>query len=360
MTDRDGPTDGRTDDVSDCIPDGSRANTRTDGGSNAPFKTIADVKETRRDRYRKTFDAYVRAPVSILSKDPRAIIGFGLMGLYILMGAIAVFVLEPTQPFDGEPYVQPFRTLDHPLGTNKIGQDLMYQAFYSIVPLGKMMLSGAVFTITVGSAVGIVSGYKGGLVDRVLTTVTDVFINLPGIPLVIVLAILFSPENEFVIGILLSVAAWAGLARALRSQVLTIREEAFVEASRAMDIPLHRILYDEVLPHLMPYIMVNTASAARRVIFSAVGLYFLGILPFTGANWGTMLSQSYSSDSFFAPGRVHWLLVSLVFIIGFSVSLILLAQSLDRVSNPRVRARHAERADIETEDEQLQKEVTRI
>jgi peptide/nickel transport system permease protein len=360
MTNRNSKTDHQADSVTDCVPEESGESAQTDGGTAAPFRTTAEFDETRRDRYEKLFHRYVRAPVSILRKDPRATIGFGLMGLYILMGIIAVFILEPTQPFDGEPYVQPFQTWEHPLGTNKLGQDLMYQAFYSIVPLGKMMISGALFTVVLGTVVGVVSGYKGGLVDRILTTVTDVFINLPGIPLVIVLAILFSPKDEFVIGILLSVASWAGLARSLRSQVLTLREEAFVEASRVMDIPLHRVLYDEILPHLMPYIAVNTAGAARRVIFSAVGLYFLGILPFTGANWGTMLSQSYSADSFFAPSRIHWLLISLIFIIGISVSLILLAQSLDRVFNPRVRARHAERADLGDEDEQVEREITRI
>lgn len=351
----------------DRVQSGSKAgdtgnNTHTDGGTAAPFSTTAEVEETRKDRYQKKLNAYVIAPLSIIRHDIRAIIGFSLMGLYLLMGAIAVFYLEPTQPFDGQPYIQPFQTWEHPLGTNSIGQDLMYQAFYSIVPLGKMMISGALFTIFLGTAFGVISGYKGGIVDRILTTITDVFINLPGLPLVIVLAILFSPRDEFLIGILLSVASWAGLARAIRSQVLTIRQEAFVEAARAMDIPLPRLLYKEVLPHLMPYITVNTASAAQSVIFAAVGLYFLGILPFTGANWGTMLSQAYSSSSFFTTSRIHLLLVPLVFIIGFSISLILLAQSLDRVFNPRVRARHAKRADIEEDegDEQVELGMTRI
>lgn len=362
MTDRDQTAEEETR-VESLIPEKPAEVLRTDGGSTAPFTTTAQVEETRWDRYSKKFDTYVQRPFSIVRHDVRAILGFGLIGLYLLMGATAVFALEPTQPFDGQPYIGPFQTWEHPLGTNKLGQDLMYQAFYSIVPLGKMMISGALFTVGMGTVFGVLSGYKGGMVDRILTTITDVFINLPGLPLVIVLAILFSPKDEFVIGILLSVASWAGLARALRSQVLTLRGESFVEAARAMDIPVHRLLYKEVLPHLMPYITVNTAGAARSVIFAAVGLYFLGILPFTGANWGTMLSQAYGSDSFFAMGRVHWLLIPLIFIIGFSVGLILLAQSLDRVFNPRVRARHAEKADIsdeEEEQEQVEMGMTRI
>lgn len=331
-----------------------------DGDAAAPFSITADIEETRKDRYKDKLDTYVLGPLRIIRSDPRAVIGFSLLGLYIMFGIIAVFVLEPTYTFEGDPYVQPFQTWDHPLGTNNLGQDLMYQGFYSIIPLGQMMIAGALFTIILGTVVGIISGYKGGGIDRVLSTITDVFINLPGLPLVIVLTVLFQPQNEFVIGIMLTVASWAGLARAIRSQILTLREEAFIEAARAMGIPLHKLLYKEILPHMAPYIVVNTAGAAQSVIFAAVGLYFLGILPFTGANWGTMLSQSYGSDSFWHLDQVHWLIVTLAFIIGISIALILLAQSLDRVFNPRVRARHAERAVIEDEEEQTNIGVTRI
>jgi len=327
---------------------------RTDGGTAAPFRTTADVRETRWDRYRAKYEAYVLTPLSIIRNDPRALVGFGIMGLYAVLGFTAAFLMEPTEVYEGPAYLQPFRTMEFPLGTNKLGQDLLYQAFFSIIPLGQMMISGALLTIVLGTAVGVISGYKGGMIDRILSTLTDVFINLPGLPLVIVLSILFQPDSEFLIGFLLAVASWAGLARAIRSQVLTLREESFVEAARAMDIPTHRLVYKEILPHLMPYITVNTAQAAQTVIFSAVGLYFLGILPFTGANWGTMLSQAYSNRAFFNPERLHWLVIPLVFIIVFSIGLILLAQSLDRVFNPRVRARHGERADLDVEESEEQ------
>lgn len=351
MTDNDQTSEESTE-LEKLIPEDNTGEALSDGGAVGPFKTTAQVDETRRDRYKETLNSYIIAPVRIIRHDLRAVIGFTLLGTYLLMGVIAVVFLEPTYPFHGDPYIKPFQTWEHPLGTNKLGQDLMYQGFYSIVPLGKMMITGATFTIVMGTMVGLIAGYKGGMIDRVLTTITDVFINLPGLPLVIVLTVLFEPQDEFVIGIILTVAAWAGLARAIRSQVLTLREEAFIEAARAMDIPLHQILYKEVLPHLAPYITVNTAGAAQGVIFSAVGLYFLGILPFTGANWGTMLSQAYASNSFYSMESVHWLIVTLVFIIGFSIGLILLAQSLDRVFNPRVRARHAQRADIEDAEEE--------
>jgi len=340
-------------DAPDAGDDESVADTltyRSDGGTASPFRTTAEVDETRWDRYQRLYETYLGTPISIVRKDYRAIVGLSILGLYLLFGFVAAFLMEPTELYEAEPFIQPFQTMEYPLGTDKFGQDITYQAFYSIVPLGKMMLSGAMLTIGLGTTVGIISGYKGGMIDRILSTVADVFINLPGLPLVIVLSVLFQPKSELLIGLLLAVASWAGLARAIRSQVLTLRQESFVEAARAMDVPSHRLMYREILPHLLPYIAVNTAQAAQTIIFAAVGLYFLGILPFTGANWGIMLSQAYAASAFFSPTRIHWLIVPLVFITVFSIGLILVAQSLDRVFNPRVRARHGEEADLDVDE----------
>ncbi|MFB9809406.1 ABC transporter permease subunit [Haladaptatus pallidirubidus] len=117
-------------------------------------------------------------------------------------------------------------------------------------------------------------------------TITDVLMTIPGLPLVIVLAVLLEPRNPWVVGVVLTVNAWSGLARAIRSQVLTIRSESYVEASRLMGVSTPNILMKDVIPPIMPYIMVNFVNSARTVIFSSVGLYFLGILPFTNQNWG--------------------------------------------------------------------------
>ncbi len=95
----------------------------------------------------------------------------------------------------------------------------------------------------------------------------------------------------------------------------------------------------------MPYIVVNMANAARRIIFAAVALYFLGVLPFSDANWGVMLDNAYNSGALYRTDALHWLLVPMIAISGIAMGLILLAQSLDQVFNPRIRARHQEIGD---------------
>lgn len=343
---------GSGDSVDGLIPDsagGSDAvgtddrTVRSDGGTvDSPFETTSTVQETRADRIDRVLEEYVRTPLGIVAGDWRAVVGSAILSVYVLMGTIGVMLIEPTHPAQGPQLLGPFQNVEFLLGTTQTGKDLLAMTVHATPSMLIMMLSGAVFTVVVGTVFGVVAGYKGGMTDTVLSTITDVFINLPGLPLTIVLATLLADwiESPVTLGILLAVAAWAGLARAIRSQVLTIRGESFVESARAMDLSTVWILRKEILPHLMPYIAVNMVNAARRIIFGAVALYFLGVLPFADANWGVMLNNAYESGAIYRGSARHWLFVPMAAISGIAVGLILLAQSLDRVFNPRARARH--------------------
>lgn len=327
---------------------------RSDGGmveSDSPFETTSTVEETRSDRIDRFLEGFVRTPWSILRNDWRAMVGFAILSVYVLMGTVGVYLVEPTYPAHGPRLLGPFENWEFPLGTTSSGRDVFAMTVHSTPSILIMMASGAVFTVVVGTVFGVVAGYKGGVIDTVLSTITDVFINIPGLPLVIVLATLLEAwiNNPVTLGFLLAVAAWAGLARAIRSQVLTIRSESFVESARAMDLQTRWILMREIIPHLMTYIVVNMVNAARRIIFAAVALYFLGVLPFSDANWGVMLNNAYNSGALYRPAAYHWLLVPMIAITGIAIGLILLAQSLDRVFNPRARARHERGSDAAPE-----------
>ena len=351
----------------DAADDGSATAVRSDGGTldtDSPFETTASVAETRSDRIDRFLEEYVRTPWSILRDDWRALASFAILSVYVLMGTVGVYLVEPTHPAHGPQLLGAFENWAFPLGTTSSGRDVFSMAVHSTPSILIMMASGAVFTVGVGTAFGVVAGYKGGMVDTVLSTITDVFINIPGLPLVIVLATLLEDwiNNPVTLGVLLAIAAWAGLARAIRSQVLTIRSESFVESARAMDLPTRWILAKEILPHLMPYIVVNMVNAARRIIFAAVALYFLGVLPFSDANWGVMLNNAYEAGALYRPDAYHWLLVPMIAISGIAIGLILLAQSLDRVFNPRIRARHQDLGDdgVEPDSENESKNMMNV
>lgn len=338
-------------DGSDSPDDDSSATTaRSDGGTiDSPFETTSTIEETRGDRISRFLEEYIQTPWSILREDWRAMVGLAIVSVYILMATVGVYLVEPTRPAHGPQLIGAFQNWEFPLGTTSSGRDVLSMTIHSTPSILIMMASGALFTVVVGTLFGVVSGYKGGAIDTVLSTITDIFINIPGLPLVIVLATLLEDwiNNPVALGVLLAVAAWAGLARAIRSQVLTIRDESFIESARSMDLSTRWILSKEILPNLMPYIVVNMVNAARTIIFAAVALYFLGVLPFSDANWGVMLNNAYNSGALYRPSAYHWLLVPMIAISGIAMGLILLAQSLDRVFNPRVRARHESPGDNE-------------
>lgn len=341
-------------DRSESDAGGAGGDVRTDGGTvadDSPFEVVSQYEETRADRIRKLVDTYLQAPLKIIWKDWRARFGIVTVTFYVLMWLVGPMIIDAPAVGDGGALAAPFETWEYPLGTDAQGRDLLAQIVYSTGEILKMAFSGAMVTVGVGTLVGAIAGYKGGWTDTVLSSITDVFINLPGFPTVMVLAILLDiGTNPYVVGALLSIANWGGLARSIRSQMLTLRGESFVEASRAMGIPTRTIVFKEIVPHLMPYVVINLTNAARRVIFSAIGLYYLGILPFENLNWGITLQLAYNSNAHIRPGALHWFLAPMIAILFLSMGLILLGQSLDRVFNPRVRARHEKRASGGDED----------
>lgn len=320
----------------------------TTSQQDSPFETTADADVTRADRYRAMFDEAVVAPAKIIANDPRALVGLLIVGTFLLAGTVGVVLIEVPRATDGPRLVAPFVSMEFPLGTDIVGKGIFAQLVHATPAMLKMMLSGGVFAVGMATIWGAIAGYKGGTIDQVMMTVADVVITIPGLPLVIVLTAFFQPEDPFVVGLLLAVNAWGGFARSLRSQVLTIRRESYVEASRTIGVGTNTIIFRDVLPNLMPLISVRAANSARSVIFRSVALYFIGILPFSTFNWGVMMNQAYQSGALFDMDRAHWLIAPMVTLVLFSLGLILLSQGLDRIFNPRIRAKHAKHTGEET------------
>lgn len=325
-----------------------------DGGSSSvsEFQQMADVSMTESERRRQWLDEKILAPARITWSDWRARTGVLVVLFYLFVGTFGLLLVTEPSPNQGGYLIGAFRTLEYPLGTTASGVSLLSQTVYATPSMLVMVASGAVFTVCLGTVFGTLAGYKGGTVDRVLMIVTDIMMTIPGLPLTIVLASALQIEgNPVIIGILVTVNAWAGLARAVRSQVLTLRDAEYVEASRIMGIETSVIISGDIVPNLMPYITMNFVQQARAVIFGVVGLYFLGVLPYNSTNWGVMMNAAVNrAGATSSAAAFHWLLVPMLTIILLALGLTLLAQGADRIFNPRVRARHAET--VATEDDE--------
>lgn len=308
---------------------------QSDGGASA------DV--TRGERLAELFEERVRKPAIVAWADRRTRVGLSILSVYVGMAVVAVFDLYRAPSTNQAPQlVGPFESWGHPLGTTMSGVDLLSLIVHSTPDILLMIVAGSVWATGVAVLVGTLAGYKGGMVDRVLMSISDVVMAIPGLPLVIILAVTFNPQNPIVLGILININYWAGLGRSLRSQVLTIREDSYVEASRTMGVGTPRIIAKDIVPNLMPYVTVNFVFAARYVVFASIGLFFLGVLPYSVQNWGVTLNYAYSGGALFTWEAAHWLIFPMIAIMGLSLALILLGQGMDRVFNPRVRTRLAE------------------
>lgn len=298
----------------------------------------------------RKFDTYVYAPFMVIWRDVRGKIGITIISLYLVAGLAAYREWYPAPTSTPEDsFVSPFSTLSYPLGTDQTGQDLLGLMIHATPDMLQMILAGSVFATVMATSIGVFSGFEGGYLDRVLMTIADIVITIPGLPLLLVIAAIFEPQSPYTVGLLLTINAWGGTAREIRSQVLSLRNESFIEASRAQGIATHNMLAKDVVPNIFPYAMIKAVDAAKGVIFGSVALYYLGVLPFTNQNWGIVLNIAHGSGiPYISWDFAHWIIVPIATISLMSIGFILLAQAMDRLANPRIRARHAKTVDDAT------------
>jgi peptide/nickel transport system permease protein len=308
-----------------------------------------DEEMTRVERLQSSYERLIAAPLRVMWNDWRGRIGLLIIIGYLFMGTLGVVVISPPKLNEGPQLLGMFQTLSYPLGTDGFGQDLFAVIVHATPAMLMMVAAGAVFATSIATVIGSLTGYRGhSSIDRILMFFTDTMMTIPGLPLIIVVAALFQPKNPIIVGILLSINAWAGLARAIRSEVLSIREESYVEASTIMGLRTRTIIATDLLPNVMPYITINFVNAGRAIIYNSVGLYFLGLLPFSQPNWGVILNFAYNKGGLQTWDVAHWLIVPMAAIIILTLGLTLFAQAADRVFNPRTRARYVDNADTDS------------
>lgn len=345
-------------------PDTTEQSIFTDGGSipaeqpQSPFETVSDTELSRQDRYRQAFHEYVVTPFRVIWADWRAQFGLAIILFYVLMGTVGVYLLDPPRASEGPLLLGAFQSWAFPLGTDGLGRGILGQIVYATPAMLKMITAGALFATGMATVWGVFAGYKGGSVDRLIMSFVDVLMTIPGLPLVVVLAAIIEPRNPYLVGIVLTINGWAGFARQLRAEVLKLRQNSYVEASRTMGISTFNIIAKDILPNVMPLIVVSFVTRARNVIIASVGLYFLGILPSSTLNWGLMLNSAYSNGGIYSPEQAHWLYAPMITIVLLSLGLLLFGQGCDRIFNPRIRARHAKPSGKESSDDTSFEEET--
>jgi peptide/nickel transport system permease protein len=272
----------------------------------------------------------------ISRSDTPAFIGGVVIVIYLLVAIIGPLVVSV--PHDNNPsnaYLPP--SMKYPLGTDFLGNSVLSEVIVGTRPIMEVGISAAVMVVVVGVTVGLVAGYLGGAVDQVVMRITDVFLTIPGLPLVIVIATIVKTTNPLALAGILSIAGWAGLARAVRSQALSLRTSDFIDAARVQGLPLRNIVGRQLLPNIGPYVAIHFLLAVTDAIYAEVGLYLLGVAPITGTNWGIMINLAMSQGALYTSQSIFYLFSPMLAIVFLQVALVYFSRAMDRLFNPRLR-----------------------
>src|SRR5882757_4092664 len=207
----------------------------------------------------------------------KVVVGLCLVAFFVLLSLIGPLFMH-TDPQATGPDVLQAPSGRHLLGTTQTGEDVLTQLINGgRVSLGVGALAACVATV-LSVTIGLISGYARGAVDGVLSIITSVFLVIPALPLLIVLAGYLPNKGIESVAIVISVTAWASGARVIRAQTLSVRRRDYIEAARASGERGHRIIFAEILPNEITLIAASFLSSVVVGILAEAGLSFLGLV----------------------------------------------------------------------------------
>jgi len=183
------------------------------------------------------------------------------------------------------------------LGSDYLGDPLLLDVIWGFRYFMEIGLVAAILTVGIGVVLGLVAGFVGGLIDQALNFVFNLLLTIPSFALWLILALIFRNASPFLLGFILGILSWAGLARSIRSVTLSAKNKEYVEASKSLGLGPLSIIRHDIAPAIMPYIFMNFMLSVNSGIYGAMGLAFLGILPYTNINWGAVLGTALYEEA---------------------------------------------------------------
>ncbi len=269
-------------------------------------------------------------------RSPLAAAGAALLAALVAVALLAP-VLAPYGPraIAGQSLQPP--SARHLLGTNNLGQDIFSQVIWGARISLAVAVGAAALAVTLGVVVGVSAGVIGGLVDVVVMRVVDVFLAVPRLPLLVLVAALAGARPANVI-LVIALITWPVAARVVRSQALSLRTRGFVHAARGFGGGLPYLMRRHLVPALGPLLLAEFVAIASNAILLEASLAFLGLADPTAVSWGLMLNKALVQPGlYFTPLWTWWVLPP-----GFAIALAVLGFAflgvgLEPVLNPRWR-----------------------
>ncbi len=278
--------------------------------------------------------------------NPKLIAGGLMIGAIVLLGIIGRLAWDTdlarvaSSPLNLPPFWLEGGTLDHPLGTENSGRDML-----------ALIVTGAPATLRVGLIVGLVSiglgillgftgGYLGGWPDYVIRILSDTALTIPSLAILIVISSYVREIDVTTMALIVAIFAWAGPTRVIRAQVLTLREQGYVRVARISGLSTFDIMFKEMMPNLLPYLAASFVGSASGGILAAVGLEALGLGPQRIPTLGMTIYYALEGSAILRGMWWWWGAPTLILVIVF-IGFFLVTIGLDEIANPRLRGGEA-------------------
>ena len=274
-----------------------------------------------------------------LPRSPKVLVGVGIVAFFAILTVIGPW-LAPDNPSATNflPNLGPSGS--HWLGTTALGQDIFSQLLDGARATMIVAIVAGVVATVLSVIVGVAAGYLGGKTDDGLSLLSNVFLAIPGLPLLIVIDSYLPASgrsNSFAIGLIISLTGWAWGARVLRAQTMSLRNRDFVEAARIIGESRRRIMLFEIAPNLLPVLASSFLFTTLYSIGAYVTLAYVGLTSTAVWNWGTMMYWAQANNAPLA-GQWYWFVPPGICIALIGTGLALLNFGIDEFINPRLRA----------------------
>ncbi|HLJ66981.1 MAG TPA: ABC transporter permease [Chloroflexota bacterium] len=296
----------------------------------------AAIKEAVAPRQPATGRAALTRLWRVLAGNRKATLGVVLM---LIFTAAAVFapLIAPYDPTAGLFGPLQLPSAHNLLGTTSDGKDIFSQLLWGTRQSLMIAILAGLFATVLSVLIGISAAYVGGLPDLVLGLVTDIFLILPALPLMIIIAAYYRGSGVWIIIAVIVITGWSYGARQLRAQALSLRNREFLQSARVRGESSLYIILFELLPTMTSLIVANFLGAAVYAVLTAAGLQFIGLGNTEDMSWGTMLYFAENNEAL-ASGAPLWAIAPGLCIALLGAAFALLNYAFDEIGNPALRS----------------------
>ncbi|SFS17389.1 peptide/nickel transport system permease protein [Microbacterium sp. cf046] len=269
-------------------------------------------------------------------RNRKAIAGMLILAFFLLIAVIGPWIAPYDPSARSDAILQP-PSWEHWFGTTHLGQDVFSQLLVGTRPVMVVGFVAGIVATGIGVIVGVTAGYIGGFGDEGLSVLANVFLVIPQLPLIIIIAGQLPSAGGITVALVIAITGWAWGARVLRAQTLSLRRRDFVEAARANGESTWRIITAEILPNLTAIIASGFIGTVAFAVLSLITLSFIGISTGSEWNWGVVLYWAQQQLAL-QRGAWWWFVPAGLCIALLGMSLTMINFGIDEFVNPRLRS----------------------